>query len=79
MNDALRAACPEALHVVTREADVLRGGRALLFAYGQLGYARIARWLARPPLIWGVEAVYRVVARNRRLLSRLLLRGGAGE
>ena len=78
MNDALRAACPEALHVVTQEADVLRGGRALLFAYGQLGHARTAHWLARRPLIWLVEGVYRVVARNRRWISRLFFRGEAG-
>ena len=79
MTDALRLACADALHVVCRDGRVLRAGRALLFAFGELGYPRTARLFARRPLIWAVEVVYFGVARNRQLLSRFLFRGEAEE
>jgi predicted DCC family thiol-disulfide oxidoreductase YuxK len=79
MTDALRVACAGALHVVRGDGEVLRAGRALLFAFGELGYPRTARLFARRPLIWAVEMVYYAVARNRRRLSRLLFRGEVAE
>jgi predicted DCC family thiol-disulfide oxidoreductase YuxK len=77
MTDALRRACADALHVVCSDGRVLRAGRAMLFAYGELGHPRIARLFARRPLIWAVEIFYWGVARNRQRLSRLLFRGEA--
>lgn len=78
MTEALERACADALHVVRRDGEMLRAGRALLFAYGELGHPLMARVFARRPLIWAVEIVYWWVARNRRRISRLLFRGAAG-
>ena len=78
MTDALRAACADALHVVCSDGRVLRAGRAMLFAFGELGHPRLARLLGRRPLIWAVEIFYWLVARNRHLLSRFVFRGEAG-
>lgn len=78
MTEALQRACADALHVVRRDGEVMRAGRALLFAYGELGHPWMAQVFARRPLIWGVEIVYWLVARNRRRISRLLFWGGAG-
>ena len=69
---ALRAACAQAVHVITPTGQVLRAGRAVLYILGQLGHPLAARALAVPPLVWGVEVGYWLVARNRRLVSRLL-------
>ena len=72
MTAALGEACASAMHVVTRGGETLRAGRAVLFVARQLGWRRLA-WLGgRPPLIWLVELGYRLVARHRRLLARLL-------
>ncbi len=74
MTAALREACADAVHVVTPEGEVLRAGRAVLYIAGRLGHAALARVLATPPLLWAVEFAYFVVARNRRLFSRVLFR-----
>ena len=54
------------MHVITRDGDVLRAGRATLFVLQALGWRPVARLLSVPPLIWIVELVYRIVASNRR-------------
>jgi len=77
MTDALRLACADALHVLCTDGRVVRGGRALLFVIGELGYRRSARLLGRRPLVWGVEIFYRAVAKNRRLLGRFIFRAEA--
>jgi predicted DCC family thiol-disulfide oxidoreductase YuxK len=74
MDAALEQACARAVHVVRRDGVRLRGGRACLFVLGRLGWPRTAALLAWPPLVWGVEAAYWIVARNRQLFSRLLFR-----
>ena len=74
MTAALQLACAHAVHVVTPDGQVLRAGRAVLYIVGRLGHAALARVLAVPPLLWGVEFAYFVVARNRRLFSRVLFR-----
>lgn len=66
--DALR----RGVHVITLDGRVLRGGRAVLFIAEQLGYGWLARPLSLPPWIWGVEAVYWLIARLRGKLSRWL-------
>lgn len=75
MTPALRKACEQALHVVTSEGAVLSGGRACLFILEGLGWRALARFLALPPFVWGVEFFYRAVAANRRLFSRLRFPG----
>lgn len=70
MSPALAAECEKAVHVVTADGRVLKAGRAVLFVLGVLGYKRLARLLAAPPLVWGVEAGYALVARYRGFLAR---------
>jgi predicted DCC family thiol-disulfide oxidoreductase YuxK len=72
MTPDLAQACARAVHVFTRDGARLRGGRAVLFVTEQLGWRRTSRVLGLPPLVWLVELGYRLVARNRRLVSRLL-------
>lgn len=76
MNDALREACARALHVVTSEGRTLRAGRASLFVLERTtpGWRRFARTFRYPPLRWGVELGYWIVARNRGRIGRVLLR-----
>lgn len=66
----LREACSRAVHVITVDGDVLRAGRACLFVLGRIGWPRIAAVLRLPPLIWGIELGYKIVAANRGRLSR---------
>jgi predicted DCC family thiol-disulfide oxidoreductase YuxK len=74
MTPALRAACEKAAHIVTADGTVLRAGRASLFIMEELGWGWIARLLALPPFIWGVELAYRLVADHRIFFSRFLFR-----
>lgn len=60
------------VHVFTADGRVLRGGRAVLFIGERLGYGWITRPLSLPPLVWGVEAVYWLIARLRGKISRWL-------
>jgi predicted DCC family thiol-disulfide oxidoreductase YuxK len=77
MTPALRTATARAVHVITPEGRVLRAGRACLWVLERTGYPLLARLLSLPPLVWGVEVGYWLVARNRRLASRILFRRGA--
>jgi predicted DCC family thiol-disulfide oxidoreductase YuxK len=74
MSDALAARCARAVHVLTPDGTLLAAGRASLFVLGRIGWPRLARLLARRPLVWLVEAGYRVVARNRGFFSRFFFR-----
>ncbi len=74
MTPALAAACRDAVHVRTADGSWLRAGRACLFVLGRVGWPRLARVAALPPLVWVVELGYRIVASNRRFFSRLLAR-----
>ncbi|HZC34801.1 MAG TPA: DUF393 domain-containing protein [Chthoniobacterales bacterium] len=74
MTPELYRACSEAVHVIDREGSIRRGGRAALFILEQEGWGLIARFLSLPPFIWIVELVYRVVATNRSLFSRIFFR-----
>lgn len=78
MTPALKEACRKAVHVVTADGEILRGGRASLFIGEQLGHRRLARVLRVPPLAWGVELGYQVVATHRPFFSRFLFRRTPG-
>ncbi len=69
-----RAACRRAVHVLTRDGQWMRAGRACLFVLGALGHRRLARLLELPPLVWAVELGYRLVANHRRFFARFLFR-----
>ncbi|MCC7264022.1 MAG: DUF393 domain-containing protein [Candidatus Latescibacteria bacterium] len=74
MDEALAAACRRAVHLRHPDGQLERAGRACLTVLELAGYPRIARCLRRPPLVWGVELGYWIVARNRALFSRLMFR-----
>lgn len=79
MTPELAAACARAVHLVTPDGQVLRAGRASLAVLSHTGWPRLARAGSAPPLRWGVEAGYALVARNRRLFSRFLFREEGSE
>lgn len=72
MTPELEVACARAMHVVCSDGRVLRAGRAALYIFSGLGWPRTAAFFALPPMIWGVELAYRIVASNRLFFSRLL-------
>jgi predicted DCC family thiol-disulfide oxidoreductase YuxK len=74
MTPRLRRACARAVHVVTPEGRVLRAGRAVLYLVGVSGWPEVVWLLGLPPLIWLIEIAYRIVAENRPLFGRFLLR-----
>lgn len=74
MTDALAAECARAVHVLGPDGTRLRAGRASLFVLERTGFPRLARVLRLPPLVWAVEAGYRVVAGNRRFFARVFFR-----
>jgi predicted DCC family thiol-disulfide oxidoreductase YuxK len=74
MTDALARRCAKAVHVLTPTGTVLSGGRASLCILTLIGYPRLARVLAVPPLVWLVELGYWLVARHRYFFSRFLFR-----
>lgn len=77
MTPELRAACGRAVHLLTPDGRMLRAGRACLWVLERIGYPLLARVLALPPLVWAFELGYWLVARNRKLASRVLFRRGA--
>lgn len=72
MTPDLRTSCEQAVHVVTRDGRILRGGKATLFILSNIGFAWIARPLMLPPFIWLVEIAYRIVSTNRPFFARFL-------
>ena len=74
MTDALAARCARAVHVITPDGRVLRAGRASLYVLGRIGWRGTEAIASRPPLVWLVEAGYRLVARNRPFFARFLVR-----
>ena len=62
------------MHVLRGDGEILRAGRASLYVLEGIGFRRLAAVLRVPPLCWLVELGYWIVARNRRLFSRLFFR-----
>ena len=76
MTPQLYEACRQAVHIVTAGGRVIKAGRASLFVLEQLGYPKwLIRPLTWPPLIWGVELGYWLVAHNRPFFSKFLFTG----
>lgn len=74
MTPAIATACAQALHVETARGTTLRGGRAVLFILGTLGWRRMARLLSRWPLVLAVDRGYDIVAAHRPSFDRLFFR-----
>ena len=70
----LRAACENAVHVVTADGTILRAARAALFILGRIGYPVVARILLLPPFLWFAEIGYRIVAGHRDFFARFFFR-----
>jgi predicted DCC family thiol-disulfide oxidoreductase YuxK len=77
MNEAFAADCARALHVRTMDGRMLRGADAVLFTYQILGW-RLAAVVRMRPFIWPVELLYKIVAANRYVFSKLFYTGGDG-
>ena len=73
MTDALREACRRAVHVLTPDGTLMRGGRASAYVLWKLGH-RSARLLMFPPLSWPTELGYFIVATNRPFFAKFLFR-----
>ncbi len=70
MTPALYEACKRAMHVVTPDGRLLRGGQGCLHILHVLGYRYIAAVLGIWPLSWFVNLGYDLVARNRYVFAR---------
>lgn len=73
MTPLLQQQCSAALHVVCPDGTLLRAGYGVLYVLRALGWWWVAP-LMWPPMRWGVDAAYGVVARNRRLFARFIFR-----
>ena len=74
MTAEFAAACEKDMYVLCTDGTVVRGGRGMLFVFGEIGWRRTARWLLLPPMIWIVNVVYALVASKRRFFGRILFR-----
>lgn len=72
MTGPFRERCGRSIQLFLPGRPALSAGRAALAVLSLLGWRKTAAFLTVPPLIWGVEAAYRIVARNRTLFSRLV-------
>ncbi len=76
LTPVLRQEAERAMQVVTRDGRRISGGRAVLFFLEEVGWHRtLMRLAARPPLVWIVDAGYRVVAKHRDVFSRFFFQG----
>ena len=73
MDKELALACSKALHVLHPDDYIERGGYACLTILKLIGYKRTATLLRLPPFIIVVEFIYKLISKNRRIFSRLLL------
>jgi predicted DCC family thiol-disulfide oxidoreductase YuxK len=68
----LRAACQKAVHVIKSDGSIISGGKAMMFC-GQFTrwhqLARIAQW---PIFLPFVELFYKIIAKNRIVMSKFL-------
>ena len=74
MTDVVRARCAEVIHLRFEDGTMITGGRAILQMLSVLGAGPLARLCSWPPFVWGVEALYWLVAHNRVFFDRLLFR-----
>jgi predicted DCC family thiol-disulfide oxidoreductase YuxK len=80
VDDQLRAACADSLHVICSDGQVLNGARAIAFMSRRVGLVPgpIAAFATFGPFGWLSERLYRWVARNRPLVGRYLFRSDRG-
>ncbi len=64
MTPTLQKACPETLHAITTEGQVLRGGDAAIYTLEAIGFRSLAKLLWMKPLRAIVRFGYEVIARR---------------
>jgi predicted DCC family thiol-disulfide oxidoreductase YuxK len=72
ISEDLRRACSQAVHVVKRDGEILRGAEAILFCCRFTHFHKLARlleWRIFRPFL---DMAYDLVARHRAFFSRLL-------
>ncbi len=74
MTETFRARCGRSIQLFLPGRPALSGGKAALAVLSLLGWKKTAACLSLPPLVWGVDVLYRLVARNRWFLGRVLFR-----
>lgn len=72
MTAELRVRSQKAIQLIHPDGRITSAGRASLDVLRLLGWRKTAAFFRRPPLIWAVEGGYRLVARSRGIVSRLL-------
>lgn len=77
MTEDLVRRCESAIVVITPDAAILSAGRGSLYIMDAIGWRRVSALFSRRPLVWLVEAMYWLVARHRRVFSRIIFGGGA--
>ncbi|MCL6649601.1 MAG: DUF393 domain-containing protein, partial [Chloroflexi bacterium] len=70
----LPAARTQAVQVLTPEGQLLAGGRALPYLLAAIGHPHLARVLGSPLLLPFLALGYRVLARHRFWLGKVLFR-----
>jgi len=79
MTPLIYRACKTAVHVITSEGHIIKGGQAAMFILKELGYPG---WLVKPftwsPLLWLTEWGYLTIANHRSLFARFLFTDEAG-
>lgn len=72
MTKPFRIRCGKSIQLFLPGRPPLSAGKAALGILSLMGWRKTGLFLAFPPIVWGVEAAYRIVALNRAIFSRLL-------
>ena len=74
MTEAFRVRCGRSIQLFLPGRSPLSGGKAALAVLSLLGWKKTAACLSRPPLVWGIDVLYRLIARNRGFIGRVIFR-----
>lgn len=75
MTPEIQISAARAMQVISRDGRLIEGGRAVLFVLEQVGWhPRLMRLAAKRPVVWIVDAVYRVIADHRQFFSKLFFK-----
>jgi predicted DCC family thiol-disulfide oxidoreductase YuxK len=71
MCEALKVRCQRAIQLIAPGQNPTSAGRAFLGILSLLGWKKSAAIMSAAPFVYAVEFLYWLIARNRRLMSRL--------
>ena len=72
MTSTMTRQCQQAVQLIPPGGQMLSGGGAVLGVLSLLGWKKFSVIFSLLPLSLMVEALYRVIARNRRVFARIL-------